>query len=134
MRFQCQPGCTACCEQHGFVYLTEEDILHIAPAVGLTPPDFEARYVYRTRRLRRLRVPGRKRCPFLVEGGCGIHKVKPLQCRAFPYWPGLIDDKRRWQLTAKFCPGIERGELINITLAREVADEMRAAHPYLCED
>jgi len=78
-------------------------------------------------------VPRRAQCPFLVKGGCGIHKVKPLQCRAFPFWPELISSKRNWQQAAKFCPGIERGELINITFARETAAEMRAAHPYLSD-
>ena len=30
MRFECQRGCTACCEQKGFVYLTEGDLARAA--------------------------------------------------------------------------------------------------------
>ena len=30
MRFECQTGCTKCCEQQGFVYLTEDDIPRLA--------------------------------------------------------------------------------------------------------
>ena len=131
MRFECQPGCTACCEQQGFVYLTEEDIPRIAAFLGLSAAAFEERYVYRTKRLRRLRVPRHARCRFLREGGCSIHTVKPLQCRAFPYWPQLIGNKLNWRLTGKWCPGIGKGELVNITMAREAAAEMRQAHPYL---
>src|ERR1019366_6095821 len=49
LRFQCQPGCTACCEQQGFVYLTEDDIPRIAAFLGLSATAFEERYVYRTK-------------------------------------------------------------------------------------
>lgn len=137
MRFQCQPLCTACCDQQGFVWLTEEDILRIAAHLGLAPAVFEERYVYRAKRLRRLRVPRKAQCPFLFKkgdrGGCSIHTVKPVQCRTFPFWPELIGSRREWQKIAKYCPGIERGELINITLARESAAEMKAAHPNLYE-
>src|SRR5215472_6436128 len=44
LRFQCQPGCTKCCEQKGFVYLTEADLTRIAGFLGMAPADFERRY------------------------------------------------------------------------------------------
>lgn len=131
MRFECQPGCTNCCEQQGFVYLTEEDIPRLAAFIGMTVPAFEKRYVYRTRHLRRLRVPRHAQCEFLKDGGCSVHPAKPLQCAAFPFWPDVIANKRSWKKTASYCPGIDKGELVQITLAREVAEQMRAAHPAL---
>lgn len=129
LRFQCQPGCTKCCEQEGFVYLTEDDLKRIAEYVGLTAEEFERRHVYRTKNLTRLRVPRKQQCFFLRDGGCSIHAVKPVQCRAFPYWPELIDDKREWKKAGSWCPGIGKGELVQIEAAREVAEEMRAAYP-----
>ncbi len=57
LRFECQPGCTACCEQKGFVYLVEADIPRAAAFLGMTPAAFERRYVYRTTHQIRLRVP-----------------------------------------------------------------------------
>jgi Fe-S-cluster containining protein len=131
LRFQCQSGCTKCCEQPGFVYLTEEDHLRIATYVGMTPDEFSRKYLYRTKRLRRLRVPKQVRCPFLESSGCRIHDVKPLQCRTFPYWPGLMDNRREWGQTGKWCPGIGKGELVNIQAARSQFEEMRDAHPHL---
>ena len=133
MRFECQAGCTACCEQHGYVYLTEEDIVRIAGHLGLEVAEFEERSVFRTKNLRRLRVPGPVRCEFLRDGGCSIHEVKPVQCRTFPYWPELVGHKKHWEDTGKYCPGIGKGELVNITVAREVAAEMKVAHPGLYE-
>src|SRR5271166_2547671 len=100
VQFECQTGCTKCCEQQGFVYLTEEDIPRLAEHLDMPAGAFEARYVYRTRNLRRLRVPRHAQCEFLKDGGCSVHPAKPLQCRAFPYWPELVGNKRNWQKTA----------------------------------
>jgi Fe-S-cluster containining protein len=117
VRFECQPGCTACCEQQGFVYLTEDDLKRIAGYVGMTAQEFERRHVYRTRNLLRLRVPREQQCMFLRDGGCSIHAVKPVQCRTFPFWPELVGSKREWKKTARWCPGIGKGELIQIETA-----------------
>ena len=129
LRFECQAGCTACCEQRGFVYVTDADIARIAEFLGMTPEAFERRYVYRTRRRARLRVPREMSCPFLMAGGCSIHAVKPAQCRIFPFWPDLVESRREWLKTARYCPGIGKGPLVQIEMARQQAEEMRAAHP-----
>ncbi len=134
MRFECQSGCTKCCEQQGFVYLTEEDIPRLAAYLHLDVPAFESRYVYRTKNLRRLRVPRHAQCEFLKDGGCSVHPAKPTQCRAFPFWPELVGNTKNWKKTGEWCPGIGKGELVNITEARATADEMRAAHPTLYRD
>ncbi|HWB98850.1 MAG TPA: YkgJ family cysteine cluster protein [Bryobacteraceae bacterium] len=131
MRFECQPGCTACCTQKGFVYLTEDDLVRIAAHLGMTPDAFEKRYVYRTAQHRRLRTPRETRCHFLRGDGCSIHAVKPTQCRIFPYWPELVDSEKEWYKTAAWCPGIGKGELVQIETARELAREMRASYPGL---
>jgi len=106
MRFECQAGCTKCCERKGFVYLTEHDIPLIARFLGMDAGEFERRHVYRTKHLRRLRIP-RPPCPFLREEGCSIHPAKPEQCRSFPFWPELVSDKKEWRKTAAWCPGIK---------------------------
>ena len=129
LRFECQPGCTNCCQQKGFVYLTEADLVRMAAFIGQSAADFERRYVYRTKHLLRLRVPRESQCPFLREGGCSIHPAKPTQCRIFPFWPELVDSKREWQKTAAWCPGIGKGELIQIENAREQSREMRESYP-----
>jgi Fe-S-cluster containining protein len=129
LRFECQAGCTNCCRQKGFVYLTEADLVRIARFVGMKPAEFERVYVYRTKHLLRLRMPRHTQCHFLREGGCSIHPVKPTQCRIFPFWPELVDDKREWRKTAAWCPGIGKGELVQIDSARARAGEMRSAYP-----
>lgn len=129
LRFQCQSGCIKCCEQQGFVYLTEDDLLRLARHEKMSPAAFEKRYVYRTKNLRRLRVPRDVQCVFLKSDGCSVHAAKPLQCSTFPFWPELVDEKREWLRTAKWCPGIGKGPLVNIQTAREIAQTMRDANP-----
>lgn len=129
IRFTCQPGCTRCCDKEGFVYLTEEDLNKAAAFLGMTPQAFEERYVYRTRHQRRLRKPRGSQCAFLTAEGCQIHPAKPTQCRLFPFWPHLLESRREWNDTAKWCPGIGQGELIQIGTALEIASEMETAYP-----
>ena len=129
LRFECQRGCTECCRQRGFVYLTEQDLFRAAAFLGMTPEAFERRYVYRTRRLLRLRVPRHAHCHFLKSHGCSIHPAKPTQCRIFPFWPELVESRREWNKTAAYCPGIGKGPLIQIADARRDAGEMRQNYP-----
>lgn len=129
LRFECQAGCIACCTQQGFVYLTETDLVRAAAFLGMTPAAFERKYVYRTSRKLRLRVPRESQCHFLRANGCSIHPVKPVQCRTFPFWPELVDSRREWKKTARYCPGMGKGPLIQIETARQQAQEMREAYP-----
>ncbi|HTS76918.1 MAG TPA: YkgJ family cysteine cluster protein [Bryobacteraceae bacterium] len=129
LRFECQPGCTNCCNQSGYVYLTEEDLARAAKFVSLTPRAFEKKYVYRTRHQLRFRKPRKKQCPFLLDDGCSIHPAKPTQCRTFPFWPELVEDRDEWKRAARFCPGIGKGPLIQIGDALEIAEQQRRAYP-----
>ncbi|WP_051670777.1 YkgJ family cysteine cluster protein [Bryobacter aggregatus] len=130
IRFQCQTGCRKCCEVSGYVYLTEEDVSNAARYLKMPQADFEARFLYRTRHMRRIRKPrGGKQCPFLDEKGCSIHAVKPVQCRLFPFWPELVENRQQWKQTAEWCPGIGQGKLVQIGTALELAQEMREKYP-----
>jgi len=129
IRFVCQPGCTKCCDQEGLVYLSEQDLVRAAQFVGMAVDAFEKKYVVRTRNELRFRKPRQKQCPFLFKAGCKIHPAKPTQCRAFPFWPELLQRQIEWDEAAKFCPGIGRGPLIQIEIAQQIAEEQRAAYP-----
>jgi Fe-S-cluster containining protein len=137
VRFTCQPGCIACCDQDGMVYLTESDLIRAAKFVGMTARAFEKKYVYRTAHQLRFRKPREKQCPFLItkdtaggaSKGCSIHPAKPTQCRTFPFWPELVEHPDLWAHTGRYCPGIGKGELIQIGTAMEMAEEQRKAYP-----
>lgn len=129
VRFTCQPGCINCCNMQGFVYLTESDLKRAAKFVGMTPRAFEKKYVYRSLFEMRFRKPRDKQCPFLLEHGCSIHPAKPTQCKTFPFWPELIEKPAEWRRTARYCPGIGKGPLIQIGTALEMAEKQRKAYP-----
>ncbi len=111
------------------VYLTEGDLKRAAKFVGMSAKAFEKKYVYRTRHQMRFRKPPEKQCTFLGEHGCSIHPAKPTQCRTFPFWPEIVGLKAAWNRTGRYCPGIGKGELIQIGTAMEVAEEQRRAYP-----
>jgi len=113
----------------GFVYLGEGDLKRAADYVGMSEDDFEQKYVYRTRHQMRFRKPPDKQCPFLTKSGCSIHPAKPTQCRTFPFWPEMVERKITWQRTGRYCPGIGKGELVQIGTAMEIAEEQRQAYP-----
>jgi Fe-S-cluster containining protein len=127
IRFTCQPGCTNCCEQKGYVYLTEADVSRAAAFLGLSQAQFEKKYIYRTQRLIRLRKPAGSQCHFLKVGACGIHPAKPTQCRTFPFWPDLFSDKDDWKATKAYCPGIGIGDFVPIAEVERSLSEMREA-------
>jgi Fe-S-cluster containining protein len=129
VRFTCQPGCTNCCNMEGFVYLSEDDLKRAAKFTGMSAKAFEKKYVYRTRHQMRFRKPPEKQCTFLQEHGCSIHPAKPTQCRTFPFWPEIVERKTTWNKTARYCPGIGKGPLIQIGTAMEIAEEQRRAYP-----
>lgn len=89
----------------------------------------EKKYVYRTRHQLRFRKPREKQCPFLLEHSCSLHPAKPTQCRTFPFWPELVENRAEWNRTGEYCPGIGKGPLIQIGTAMEMAEEHRRAYP-----
>ena len=129
LRFECQRGCTKCCEVRGFVYLTEDDVTRAARYVKMTREAFEAEYVIRYPTLLRLRKPPDRQCYFLNAEGCSIHPAKPVQCRLYPFWPELVENRQAWREEGKTCPGIGKGELVQIGSALEIANEMKTAYP-----
>ena len=128
-RFECQPGCTKCCEQSGFVWLTDADVERLAAFLNLGVAEFEKKYVYRTRHQARLRVPKESTCCFLTAEGCSVHPAKPTQCRTFPFWPELVEDRRAWRKTARWCPGIGKGDLVPVESIQKATGEMREGYP-----
>lgn len=132
MRFQCQRGCIRCCEQSGHVFVSRDDIARLAAHLGMTRTEFRRRYVCGPPSQLRLRKPRGKQCRFLLADGCSVHSVKPLQCSAFPFWPEVMASPSERRQVASYCPGMNRGPLVNLTLARRTASRVRRAFPDLC--
>ena len=130
-RFQCQPGCTACCTQSGDVYLTDDDVDRIARYLKLTPEEFRTRHCETDDGDLRLAGPSEKPCQFVEEGGCSIYEVRPLQCRTFPFWPENVRSKRAWKNLCPHCPGIGVGPVLDVAEVRKQAQVCQDGFPDL---
>jgi Fe-S-cluster containining protein len=42
---------------------------------------------------------------------CDIYKVRPLQCRSYPFWQQLVETESAWKEESQQCPGIGKGRV-----------------------
>jgi Fe-S-cluster containining protein len=83
-------GCQACCKGVP-VSLYLSDIFRISAHLKMTPRDFFVKYggfVHATdannNEIYFFTLNAINGCPFLTTGGCSIHAIKPMICRAYP--------------------------------------------------
>jgi len=114
LRFQCT-RCGACCSgAPGYVWVDTREIILIADYLGLTTEQFGRKHLRQVGAGRSLLELSNGDCEFLerlADGTtrCRIHEVRPTQCRTWPFWRSNLSSPRAWELTARHCPGIDRG-------------------------
>ncbi|MDR0376307.1 MAG: YkgJ family cysteine cluster protein [Spirochaetaceae bacterium] len=115
LRFSCLRCSTCCRYDEGFVFLTAPDIEALSRELQMKTDDFTAVYCRRIRgpdgslRLS-LKEKANYDCIFWKDG-CSVYKARPLQCRAFPFWPSLLASPAAWKAAARSCPGMGQGVL-----------------------
>ena len=115
LRFECSE-CGACCRRAGDVELSAPEALAIAREFDGPMATVEALlgelWVERWDGVLVIRVPEGSQCPLLDERGrCSVHRVKPLQCRTYPFWPENVASPSSWRVEGAWCEGIGRGPL-----------------------
>ena len=48
------------------------------------------------------------------DKGCTVYRVRPAQCRTWPFWESNLATPEDWQRTTEICPGSGEGELIPV--------------------
>lgn len=110
LQFRCT-GCGDCCRQPGFVFFSREEADRVArrllgdEAVAetllgelwLEEPDGHFA----------IEVEGATGCPFLADGRCSIHDIKPRQCKTYPFWSENLTSEKRWNAEKRYCEGID---------------------------
>ena len=113
LQFRCQTDCGNCCKgpQPGWTYVTEEEATRIAEFLGLTPDAFGKRHLRRLESgLCLTEKPVTNDCILWDdEVGCTVYKVRPQQCRQFPFWTEVVKTKATWSDYANDCPGMNQG-------------------------
>ncbi len=127
IRFSCKM-CRHCCSgEPGSVFLSEESITAISSHLGIGRGEFLEKYTrlvdMGTYYQISLTEDGDYNCVFLTDEGCSIYPVRPLQCRTYPFWPYLLEDRAILEAEKASCPGIGEGELHS---AGEIRQQCRA--------
>jgi Fe-S-cluster containining protein len=53
---------------------------------------------------------------------CTIYPVRPLQCRTWPFWDGLLAAPENWNNAAQRCPGMNHGKSYSKTKIEALRD------------
>lgn len=121
--------CGNCCSgPPGFIWLDGQEQQRLAEHLGLTVVEMLRKYCRKIDgrvSLKEVRTrEGNHDCIFLkelpAEKGdgqavqhprrvCGIYPVRPLQCRTWPFWDGMMATRDQWEHATRRCPGINRG-------------------------
>ena len=118
LSFRCTQCGNCCTGPPGYVWVSREEIQKLAEHLGLSEKQTLRKHVrvvggrlsLKERRVAR----GQFDCEFLKDlpggkKGCSIYPVRPLQCRTWPFWPGIVEDEQGWQTAGQTCPGLGRG-------------------------
>lgn len=113
LRFECVQ-CGRCCGiEPGSIWVTPEEIRRIAEFLDIDEIKLRMEYLTRNMGKTSIKELDNFDCVFLERNShcCAIYKVRPLQCRLFPFWPSLLKSKKIWNYYANKCPGMNNGKL-----------------------
>ena len=120
LRFSCI-RCSACCRfDSGFVFLSEKDVSLLGTTLNMGYKEFietYCRWVLSENRVFQLSLKEKSNydCIFWVQDkNCSVYNARPQQCRAFPFWASIVSDESSWEMTAKCCPGMDKGSLNSV--------------------
>lgn len=114
LKFKCTQCGHCCTGDPGYVWVTEQEMQAIA---NFTREPLEEVKQLKARKAKgrfTLREKTNGDCVYLSEGkGCTIYKVRPVQCRTWPFWESTVGTPEDWEETKKVCPGSGQGVLIS---------------------
>ena len=117
LAFECIE-CGNCCSgpEEGYVWISPEEVLAAAQDLDMSAEEFTRRYTRRVGSRVSLIEKDNLDCIFLKTDGegvrhCVVYAVRPMQCRAWPFWPDNLTSSRAWAQAGRRCPGINRGRL-----------------------
>jgi len=125
LRFSCT-SCGHCCRHEpGYVFLSREDLRRLSINSGVSEEEFSQKFCRKvdlgiTTRLSLIETEDND-CIFWDQG-CTVYKARPLQCRTYPFWPGILSSPAEWERESRECPGINQGKKHS---AREISNVLK---------
>lgn len=127
LRFRCT-GCGNCCTgAPGYVWVNKPEIAALAEALGMSVERFEAQFVRQVGLRKSLIELADGDCVFYDRPGrrCRVYRVRPRQCRTWPFWPSNLRSAAAWAEMAETCPGANHGPLVPADEIEQLAATMR---------
>ncbi|CEG43880.1 Predicted spermine/spermidine synthase [Plasmopara halstedii] len=115
LRFRCTECGKCCTGRGGRVRVNDREIKELAAFKNLTVNDFKRKHTLELNKNNNgqnvtqsilLQTSDDNQCIFLQGSKCSVYKVRPTQCRTFPWWPEHLVSEYDWQLAANQCEGI----------------------------
>ena len=102
-------GCAFSVQSVGrFVWTTEEEMQAMADSLNIPLDLFKRKYT--RRRFNRYSLIEKRAennaCVFLKDKKCMVYKVRPKQCRTFPWWKSNLNSEESWKIASLSCEGI----------------------------
>jgi Fe-S-cluster containining protein len=111
LRFTCT-GCGACCGnrgEYGFVYVTLLERKNLAGHLRISAGEFTRRYCKKTNGYFHLKDTD-DHCIFQKGLRCRVYRVRPQQCRTWPFWRENMNYKVWRTEVLRDCPGAGSGK------------------------
>jgi len=136
LNFECV-RCSSCCRHEpGLVLLSNLDINSLMAFLGLDFQNFFSKYC------RLVDIgPGKMislletivyDCILWKDGiGCSVYSARPVQCRTYPFWSGILDSQEDWNRERHYCPGVGQGALCSRSDIEEALWAYRKNSPVL---
>ncbi len=137
LKFRCSTCGNCCTGPAGYVWVTDDEVEELATLLKMSEPDFRRKHVRKIGKrlsLKEVRQPnGQYDCEFLkpLKGdkpdarkrGCKVYKARPLQCRTWPFWQGLLQSEEAWNHGKTMCPGMDKpdGKLYGVKEIRDIS-------------
>ena len=134
MRFQCQSGCIRCCEQKGFVYVTKRRHCTACRSLGNHPRRIPAALPVRHRAAVALPQAAAQAMPISAAQRLFRACREAVAMQLLPFLAGAARPSLRRREAASYCPGMNRGPLVNLEMAGIIAEEVRRAFPELYDE
>jgi len=127
LRFRCVRCGNCCTGAPGYVWVNKQEIAAMAEALGMSVARFEARFV---------RQVGVRKSLIELKGGdcifydrpsrrCRVYRVRPRQCRTWPWWASNLRSPETWAEMAESCPGANHGPLIPLETIEAECEVLR---------
>lgn len=113
LAFSCTMCGKCCTGSPGVVWVSREEIRAIAEYRKEPVEEFRACYTRAVDHRRSLREFSDGDCILYDRKvGCTVYPVRPVQCRAWPFWDSTAGTEAAWDETRRSCPGAGQGALI----------------------